>query len=160
MNCSISLLFRLFEIILWSERARIIIRQGQRNTLRKFLSILLLAGFGLPLVSPLLALGATSNAGLPACCRRNGKHHCVVSMTERSKILAHGTQISGPIEKCPYCPTAVAVTHHDLLAIGKSESVFASLVTRPAGRVQTESKWRISRDRSRQKRGPPAKSLL
>ena len=30
----------------------------------------LLAGFGLPLVSPLLALGTTSNGGLPACCRR------------------------------------------------------------------------------------------
>jgi hypothetical protein len=28
----------------------------------------------------------------------------------------------------------------------------------PAGVVQTESKWRIARDRSRQKRGPPSRS--
>jgi hypothetical protein len=84
----------------------------------------------------------------------------MMSMAERSKIPAHETQISNPLDKCPYCPAAVMVTHHNLLAIGKSESIFASLVTRPTGVVQTESKWRLSRDRSRQKRGPPAKSLL
>jgi hypothetical protein len=42
------------------------------------------------------------------------------------------------------------------VAFGQSASVLASLVTHPAGVAQTESKWRISHDRSRQKRGPPS----
>jgi hypothetical protein len=44
--------------------------------MRRLLSILLLAAFALPLVAPLLALAQDPDAGLPACCRRHGQHHC------------------------------------------------------------------------------------
>ena len=124
--------------------------------LRKLLSILLLAAFGLPFVSPLFALGADGNTSLPACCRRDGKHHCMTSMGERSTLASHDPQFRTPTEKCPYCPQALAAAHPNLYTPPTADENFASLMSHPAGIAQTESKWRIARDRSRQKRGPPS----
>ena len=123
--------------------------------MRRFFSILLLAVFGLPLVSPLFALGKNAEAGLPACCRKDGKHHCMMSMSERAKLPQDDPQWSAPTERCPYYPQATIASHKDLFTPSASDAVFASLVNHPSGVAQTESKRRISRDRSRQKRGPP-----
>jgi len=128
--------------------------------LRKLLSILLLAVFALPLVSPLVTLRTDAESGVPACCRRNGKHHCLVNMAEHAEAAQHGVYFTAPAEKCAYCPSAVAAAHPSLLAAGISAAVYASLVSHPVGDAQTESKRRISHDRSRQKRGPPALSLV
>lgn len=50
---------------------------------RRCISMLLLLLFGLPFVSSLVAAsGLTPDAGVPACCRRNGVHHCTMSMAE------------------------------------------------------------------------------
>jgi hypothetical protein len=49
-----------------------------RQLLRRLLSVLLLAVFGLPVVSPFFAMSTTDVARLPACCRREGKHHCTM----------------------------------------------------------------------------------
>src|ERR1700736_4101026 len=116
--------------------------------------------FALPFVSPLFISGTDAESGVPACCRRNGKHHCLVNMAEHAEAAQHGVHFTAPAEKCPYCPSAVATAHPNLLAPGISAAVYASLVNHPAGDAQTESKRRFSRDRSRQKRGPPALSLV
>ena len=63
------------------------------------------------------------------------------------------TTVSG---KCPYAPGMVVVTHPNLLSVSPSRALFAALVSHPCGIAQTESKWRIARERSRQKRGPPS----
>jgi hypothetical protein len=123
--------------------------------LRKLFSILLLAVFALPLVSPLFALGTAAEAGMQACCRRNGKHHCIMSKAEREKASPRDLQISGPTEKCPYCPQAIANVHLSLLANLSRVKDMAPLTGHPAGIAQTESRRRSSQDRSRQKRGPP-----
>jgi len=122
---------------------------------RKLLSILLLAAFGLPFVSPLFALGANGDTSLPACCRRNGKHHCTASTGERSTLASPDPQFRAPAEKCPYYPQALAAAHPNLYTAPRADEVTASLASHPAGIAQTESKWRIARDRSRQQRGPP-----
>jgi hypothetical protein len=46
--------------------------------MRRILAITLLIAFGSPLALLALASPTTSNAqrNLPACCRRNGAHHC------------------------------------------------------------------------------------
>jgi hypothetical protein len=128
--------------------------------LRRLLSILLLAVFGLPVVSPLFALSTTEATRLPACCRRDGKHHCMASMADRDNLTRRGTQFGAPAEKCPYCPSALAATHKELLALPIGDAVFASLIGHPSGVAETESMRRISPDRSRQKRGPPVLSSL
>ena len=109
------------------------------RALRRLLSILLLAAFFLPVVSSLMA-AAQGEAGLPACCRRGGAHHC-----------AMGTRM----EACPCCPATAAGVHVDSLSAPTAQAVFAEMVRHPAGAAQTECKWRMARDRARQKRGPP-----
>jgi hypothetical protein len=133
---------------------------GSIRLLRRLFSILLLAGLGLLVVSPLFALGTTEASRLPACCRRDGKHHCVASMADRGNLTQHGTQFGVPAEKCPYCPSALAVTHKELLALPTGDAIFASLVGHPSGVAQTKSMRPISRDHSRQERGPPVTSFL
>ncbi len=124
--------------------------------MRRLISILLLAVFGLPVVSPLFAATQAADAGLPACCRRNGKHQCMMKMEERTKLTQQGVWIGPPADKCPYYPGALPAVHFDLLAPEASATVYAPIISAPAGIAQTESKRRNSHDRSRQKRGPPA----
>src|SRR6266446_6667578 len=92
---------------------------------------------------------------MQACCRRSGKHHCIMSMAEREKASPRDLQISAPTEKCPYCPQAIANVHLSLLANLSRVMHMAPWTSHPAGIAQTESRRRISQDRSRQKRGPP-----
>jgi hypothetical protein len=128
--------------------------------LRRLLSIVLVAMFGLPFVSPLLALTAKSESNLPACCRRNGQHHCMMSIGERAPFAQHAPQFQAPVEKCPYCPAAVALVHGDTFVPPMGKAIFAGLMTHPAVAAQAESKLRISLSRSRQKRGPPPSLAL
>jgi hypothetical protein len=128
--------------------------------LRKLLSILLLAVFGLPLVSPLFALTATSGGALPACCRRGGQHHCAMSPAERGQFAGKRPEFRNPTEKCPYSTASMAVSQHTYIGFLPAEAIFAGLVSHPTVAAQTESKWRIARDRTRSKRGPPSHFLL
>jgi hypothetical protein len=73
---------------------------------------------------------------------------------------AQSLQFGVPVEKCPYAPGVFTVSHVQVFTAPTAVAVFASLVSHPAGLAQTESRWRIARDRSRQKRGPPSQSLL
>jgi hypothetical protein len=50
---------------------------------RRVLALALLGVFSFSLI-PLQAFAADDEAGLPACCRRNGKHHCAVPPGEGS----------------------------------------------------------------------------
>lgn len=132
--------------------------------LRKVIAILLLAIFGLPLLLSSAALGQGAEAGLPACCRRTGAHHCAMTMSERG-LSANPTEAStgsGEIrlrrlaERCPYCPTTPVTAHADPLSEPEQARLLAAAFGSQAAVVaQTESRWRIARDRSRQKRGPP-----
>jgi hypothetical protein len=80
----------------------------------------------------------------------------MMSMAERSQLGSRDPQFQAPIEKCPYCPTAIAVVHRNTFVPPAAQAVFAGLVAHPAVASQTESRLRISHNRSRQKRGPPA----
>lgn len=131
------------------------------SPLRKFIAIALLAAFGLPFAPSLFAFTPKSEANLPACCLRSGKHHCMMSMTERQNSTNDGKQFRAPPDKCPYCPSSITADHTSPLASGAHTAfAYVPVSSHPAGVVQTESKRRISRDRSRQKRGPPAPIVL
>ena len=128
--------------------------------MRRLLSMLLLAVFCFPLVTPLFATGTTSSRTVMACCRRDGKHHCAGTMAEGTGAVEQGIRLTAPLEKCPFSPVVVVTVNHDFPALAQSETNFALLLTRSSSIVQTESRRRISRDRSRQKRGPPALTFL
>ena len=128
--------------------------------LRKLLSILLLVAFWLPLAIPLLATGGDSMANVPACCRKNGTHHCIMSLSEKQRTSQDETYLIAPRDKCPYCPGAIPANQQTPYVTAKATSLKVSVAAHPSGVAQTESKRRISLDRSRQKRGPPVLSLL
>ncbi len=69
--------------------------------MRRALAAMLVVLFSFPLIAPALASGP-NDSQLPACCRRNGKHHCAMQMAEMTRepslALCHVS------EKCPYAP--------------------------------------------------------
>jgi hypothetical protein len=125
------------------------------STLRRILAITLLAIFGMPLFAPLVASAATAEMHLPACCRRNGKHHCAMSLSNSGVPAHQAPAFRAPLGRCPYYP-AQTTSPSNSFAMTAATAIFAELVSHPAFHAQTESKWRISRDRARQKRGPPS----
>jgi hypothetical protein len=86
--------------------------------MRRLLASLLLVIISLSLVSPVLASAAKSD--LPACCLRNGKHHCEMG----AEISSHGKP--GLRASCPF------QTQGSLLA-ANNQKLFA--VTRTSFRI-------------------------
>jgi hypothetical protein len=120
------------------------------------LAISMLLLLGLPLAGPLF-MPDMAEASIPACCRRGGKHHCAMSegMAQQQEHA-----ISVMAEKCPYAPAVAPVFHLTTFAPSTDTAIFAEVVSHPAVHAQTEARHRVSFDRARQKRGPPAASLL
>jgi hypothetical protein len=128
------------------------------DTVRRLLSITLLLLFSLPLISPVLALAASSDANLPACCRRNGAHHCMLKM-HQPESSGHGPTFSAIPQQCPAYPAMVTSVRHGELSFYKASLIFAEVVSHPAVKVQTQARARVALDRSRQQRGPPTNLL-
>lgn len=79
-------------------------------------------------------------------------------MAGRAEGLATSTDVPrfrSPLEKCPYYPGLAIVSDLSFFALPANDAVYAGLVSHPAVVAQTQCKWRIARDRARQKRGPP-----
>ncbi|WP_188553527.1 hypothetical protein [Edaphobacter dinghuensis] len=76
-------------------------------------------------------------------------------MAERTQYAAHDPQFQAPGEKCPFFPISIVTVHNNIFVAPTAQAIFAGLTAHPAMAAQTESKLRISRNRSRQKRGPP-----
>ena len=81
-------------------------------------------------------------------------------MGESGKLVSRDPVFRAPAEKCPYGPNFMAPARFDPVTPPPvADAIYARLVSHPSGVAQTESKRRIARDRSRQKRGPPATSI-
>lgn len=132
-------------------------------TLRRLVAMLLLAVFGLPVVLASVAMGQGTEAGLPACCRRAGKHQCGMSMGERNALLSATPEEpvwKAPLERCPYCPASPALSAHtDLLLPGAVLTGFGVAYGPAAVARPGQCCRRIARERARHKRGPPLNSL-
>lgn len=128
--------------------------------MRRILSISLLLLFALPLISPIFAVSAV-DANVPVCCRRNGKHHCVMAtvIAQRSSSDTSKTEPASVHESCPYNPTAPAAINLPFVPDGIQTAVSAGIVGSSAHLTQTKVSLRIFIDRSHQKRGPPSLRL-
>jgi hypothetical protein len=121
---------------------------------RRVLSFTLLLLFSLPLISPLLALAASSDANLPACCRRNGAHHCA-RVTHPADSSDAGINLSSIPRHCPGYPAVVTSARHGDLSFQAASLIFAGIVSHPTVKPQIQARARVALDISRQKRGPP-----
>jgi hypothetical protein len=126
---------------------------------RRLITISLLLFFLLPIVSPLFA-AMPDEANLPACCRRNGKHHCMMTAaTQSAANQAPRLQSVTMHEKCPCAFLLAQSPAHLNFTHDEAEVIYAGVVSHPACQAQTEARRRISFDRSRHKRGPPVDLL-
>jgi len=117
--------------------------------MRRVLTLLLLAVFGLPTVAPLLAMGQDIEAHLPACCRRNGMHHCMMNTDQPSKAPAFSA-------RCPDFPRPTMAAPAGTFAAIATPSLLAFTdISTLAAPQRAETQRRISRQRSHHKRGPP-----
>jgi hypothetical protein len=125
--------------------------------MRRVPAILLVFLFGFSLIGPALFVDAESN--LPACCRRDGKHHC--GMLDRDMVE---TSSSGPAldvlrTKCPLFPSGGAVLPNYGVALpGAPRMAAISIAVAILSPAQAEAGYRISLNRAHHKRGPPALS--
>jgi hypothetical protein len=127
--------------------------------MRRALSILLVLFFGL---GPLAAtLGAEEDTSLPACCRRNGAHHCAMQIGDAAKMADAASGKAGLIAPatCPSFPdytVATASAPHALNALPVS---LPGLLAQPHSPNAGHAAARLSQIRTRSGRAPPATSL-
>ena len=131
---------------------------GYNGRVRRLIGTLLLLLFSFPLISPVLAFAAGPDANLPACCRRNGAHHCLMKM-QMAEPSGPERNFSAIPQTCPAYPAAVTQIQHGDLSFHSASLIFAEVVSHPSVRLQTQARARVALDRSRQKRGPPSNLL-
>jgi hypothetical protein len=120
-------------------------------SMRRALAILLVAHFSFSLISPSV-FASDADSKLPACCRRNGKHHCARMATESESSSGPAVQEG----RCSFFPTVEGVPANKTVAVsGISQNGFAQPVSHPTSAPQTESLCHSSYNRAAQKRGPP-----
>ncbi len=122
--------------------------------MKRLLAFALLFFFNAPLMTPLFALASTSDANLPACCRRNGTHHCAMMMEQTA---SNDPSFASVPEKCPFYPrpaTLVRIAHAQAQAeaYNTTASVAVTQITPPA-----ETRSKAVFPSPYQKRGPPAR---
>jgi hypothetical protein len=118
----------------------------------------LLLALGLPGVAPLFALSLGDvESKLPACCRRNGAHHCNTQVAFHS---GSETTLSSQPMHCPTFPSVVPTGLESSYVLTSVSSFQPALkATLSAGAI-TAGAPRKSMGLSRMTRGPPATSLL
>lgn len=118
--------------------------------MRRLLVILLLAAFGLPAAAPLLAQSTDADLLLPACCRRAGAHHCSMGHTPASEKPAMNAI-------CPSFPQQSSVAPSlSFAALLPAPLALIAPRVEPDSPARAETQRRISRERVRNLRGPPA----
>jgi hypothetical protein len=126
--------------------------------MRRVLSLVLLLVFGLPVVAPAFGSEANAQTNLPACCRRDGAHHCTKT-PEQLEALRHGNQFNAVGSKCPYCPSTPVSAHFELFTVQATHATSLNPDTHPASFRQAEAWARVALAGARQKRGPPSVRL-
>ena len=117
----------------------------ESSTVRRILASLLLVLFGFSLIAPAL-FASDPDSKLPACCRRNGKHHCA---------LATGSGFHAA--RCADFPSINAIPATQTAGLpGLSRSTFIALIVQPGNLSQLKTHSRLSYSQAGQKRGPPS----
>lgn len=98
--------------------------------MRRLVSILLLLLLSMPAALPVLAgtvrVSAGDDASLPACCRRDGAHHCAMSMAAKRRMAARVRTLTAPDTPCPFCLHFAGFVAHGPLFAEPPPALFAS----------------------------------
>jgi hypothetical protein len=113
----------------------------------KAITVALVLVFACEVVSPTLFAGAGSTS--PACCRRDGKHHCITQSATAEGLVLNTV-------RCQYFPKNATAAGGQYRVPPPSRQVTAAVFNHPAAKAQPEAYCRISLIRGSQKRGPPS----
>jgi hypothetical protein len=118
-------------------------------------TILLLVMFSLSLITPAMIVDPESK--LPACCRKDGQHHCSMLNMGEQQGRPSGPEVKSLGSKCPFFLQGGAAPASGKLGTMSPGGVFfAAIVSHPTAHAQTQAQYRVSLSRSWQERGPPA----
>jgi hypothetical protein len=124
--------------------------------MRRFVGVLLILVFS---VWPLAAtLPANAESRLPACCRRQGAHHCAMSAGQISELAQESSgaaPVFAPPSRCPSYPGLLAASTVSFHALAGSPASLPSLHARPYAPLANCATARLSQFRTRAGRGPP-----
>lgn len=119
--------------------------------MRRILASLLVVLFGFSLIAQAL-FASDPDSNLPACCRRNGKHHCA--------MMTRSGESSGPVllaARCPAFPSVNAIPSSQTAGLpGSSSSTRIALEMQSPSLIGIQAHSRISYSQAGQKRGPPS----
>jgi hypothetical protein len=123
---------------------------------RSSLAALLAAIVSFPLMLPMLSPAPESN--VPACCRKDGKHACSM-MSKAASHHDNAPAVSLKKEVCPLFPTGkTSPASARVSTVPPAQALSAQLLTFMSAPEQMEARYRVSFNRSWQKRGPPSLS--
>lgn len=91
---------------------------------------------------------------LPACCRRDGNHHCAMMVAPERATAEH--QFGSIPAKCPFRDSVINASRAAAFVPTATTAAYAGLVSHPAHYEQAFANGRVSEARSHQKRGPPS----
>ncbi len=120
--------------------------------MRRTIALALTVIFSFTLIAPVFGPGADAN--LPACCRRNGKHRCMMREMEQPGSGQKG--VTSVSEKCPCPPASTCAVHSPVFKPEAGKPFHAQAVRRHAPAPRTDLLRDISFLRSHPKRGPPS----
>jgi hypothetical protein len=119
---------------------------------KRALASLLLSVLTLPLLP---AFVETAVSTIPACCRRNGKHHC--AKTDDDSQAASGAALRAIDARCPLYPkTSAQPSGSTPIQVSQASFVHDPVLSSPAAAERFENLRSTAYDRSSQKRGPPS----
>ena len=93
---------------------------------------------------------------LPACCRRDGKHHCAMMDTAKGNTASDEPNMKALPPLCPFRSEARSMPVVASYLPEAAAAFFSEVQSHPAIHPQTHVTFRVSEQRTHQKRGPPS----
>lgn len=112
-------------------------------------------------LGPLAAIVPTrSESRLPACCRRNGTHHCAISEALAAQLVRTGSapMLAAPVH-CSSYPACMLATTGPVEALVVSPVTLLHLLATAHSPAASRAAARLSELRTRANRGPPVPNL-
>ncbi|MGA9062724.1 MAG: hypothetical protein WB341_13785 [Terracidiphilus sp.] len=119
--------------------------------MRRTIALALVMIFGWTPIAPVF--GPDADANLPPCCRRHGKHHCMMRMMEQ--LGGNRPDFTSVTEKCPYWPVSTCAVHSVIYKPPEGQTFCAGGARRAASATRPEARPRLFFLRGNPKRGPP-----
>jgi hypothetical protein len=124
--------------------------------MRRLLSITLVALLGLPSVMALLP--GSDESRLPACCRRNGAHHCAMSAAMMARMMEYVSREPGfaAPSHCPFYPTHGSPATAPQFAIAWTPESLAAPIKQFHAAIPFHASASSRELRAAANRGPPS----